>query len=56
MKVSLTEEWEENEREIVNFFFNVKVPETLGTQDACIESSCIQFGQPVLATTDLVPC
>lgn len=53
------EEWQQQEREIIDEFFKVKVPEVLNdgadSTTSCTEDSCIKFGKQVLQADDLKP-
>jgi hypothetical protein len=49
-----TEEWQEQEREIINEFFKVKVPQALKHVTlVCTEKSCIEFGKRAIDAEDL---
>lgn len=53
------EAWQQQEREIIDRFFKVRVPEVLKdgaeilTTTTCTEDSCIEFGKQVLHADDL---
>ncbi|KAF1952623.1 hypothetical protein CC80DRAFT_495152 [Byssothecium circinans] len=50
-----TEEWQQQEREIIDEFFKVKVPEVLkeSADTTCTEGSCIERGKQVIQADDL---
>ncbi|KAJ5622619.1 hypothetical protein N7528_005851 [Penicillium herquei] len=53
-----TEEWEAQEREIIDRFFHEKVPETFGTKFPTryrTENICIGYAKAVLETEDITP-
>lgn len=53
----ITEEWQQQERKIINEFFKVKVPEVLedGAKATCTEDSCIEFGKRLMQADDIGP-
>ena len=54
--MTLTKEWLQQEREIIDDFFKTRVPEVLkDAETACTEQSCIEFGKQIIQADDLKP-
>ena len=49
-----TEEWQQQERDIIDEFFDVKVPKVF-KGIICTEESCVEFGKQFLQVDDLEP-
>ncbi len=61
MAADTSEEWKQQEREIVDKFFREKVPETLKSGSSelaasvCTEDLCIEFTNTILQIDDVTP-
>lgn len=51
------EEWQQQEREVIDEFFKTKVPQAIGDENSrgCNEIACFKFGQQAMQADDLEP-